>query len=529
MGVWALHSSHAFALSLTRLSPRRIPLLPMKQALQLKLGQQLTMTPQLQQAIKLLQLSTLDLQMEIQQVLQSNPMLELDEAESDIGEEEHATLDDSAMSSPAEGPLESMERSASGDDTTATDYEPAMPEELPVDTQWDDLLPSASAPAAGSGSDGEDYTGEQNNSADQSLQEHLLWQLNLTRLSDLDRAIAMTIIDATDENGRLLASVEDIHRLCAEDFDGDIDLEEVTAVLHALQQFEPTGVFASDLAECLLLQLRQLPAQTPHLEQARVLITRHLAQLSNGDYAQIMRRMRLSENELRAVLAVIQTLDPFPGKRIGGDDTEYIVPDVFVRKQEGRWVVELNPDIAPRLKINDTYANLIRRADNSADNTYLRDNLQEARWFLKSLQSRNETLLRVASEIVAHQRNFLEYGEEAMRPLVLHDIAEAVEMHESTISRVTTRKYMHTPRGIFELKYFFSSHVATTSGGACSSTAIRALIKKFIAAENPRKPLSDSKLAQMLEEQGIQVARRTIAKYRDSLFIPPSNERKRLI
>jgi RNA polymerase sigma-54 factor len=503
----------------------------MKQALQLKLGQQLTMTPQLQQAIKLLQLSTLDLQLEIQQVLQSNPMLELDEGDIDALDEHGGDgAEPPVQAQAAEGPLESLERSASGEESAAGDYEPAMPEELPVDTQWDDLLPSASAPAAGSGSgEAQDFDGDQNNSADQSLHEHLLWQLNLTRLSDLDRAIAMTIIDATDENGRLSASMEEIHRLCAEDFDGEIDLEEVTAVLHALQQFEPAGVFASDLAECLLLQLRQLPPETPGLEQARILITRHIAQLSNGDYAQIMRRMRLSEDELRAVLGLVQTLDPFPGKRIGSDDTEYIVPDVFVHKREGRWVVELNPDIAPRLRINDTYAGLIRRADSSADNTYLRDNLQEARWFLKSLQSRNETLLRVASEIVAHQRNFLEYGEEAMRPLVLHDIAEAVEMHESTISRVTTRKYMHTPRGIFELKYFFSSHVATTTGGACSSTAIRALIKKFIAAENPRKPLSDSKLAQMLEEQGIQVARRTIAKYRDSLFIPPSNERKRLI
>jgi RNA polymerase sigma-54 factor len=300
-------------------------------------------------------------------------------------------------------------------------------------------------------------------------------------------------------------------------------------VLHALQQFEPTGVFGRDLQECLQLQLRQLPADTPWLEQARILINRHINQLSNGDFAQIMRRMKLDEDGLRSVLKVIQALDPFPGKQIGDDDTEYIVPDVFVSKKDGRWVVELNPDTAPKLRINSHYAGLIKRADNSADNSYLRDNLQEARWFLKSLQSRNETMMKVASEIVRRQRNFLEYGEEAMKPLVLHDIAEAVEMHESTISRVTTRKYMHTPRGIFELKYFFSSHVSTVNGGACSSTAIRALIRKLIAAENPRKPLSDSKLAQLLEDQGIQVARRTIAKYRDSLYIPPSNERKRLV
>ena len=229
------------------------------------------------------------------------------------------------------------------------------------------------------------------------------------------------------------------------------------------------------------------------------------------------------------MLALVQTLDPYPGESIGEDSTEYIVPDVFVSKRNGRWVVELNPDIAPRLRINNEYASLIKRADASSDNTFLRDNLQEARWFLKSLQSRNETLMKVASKIVERQRNFLEYGEEAMKPLVLHDIAEEVEMHESTISRVTTRKYMHTPRGIFELKYFFSSHVATTSGGECSSTAIRALIRKLVAAENPRKPLSDNKITLLLEEQGIQVARRTVAKYRDTLFIPPSNERKRLV
>jgi len=252
-------------------------------------------------------------------------------------------------------------------------------------------------------------------------------------------------------------------------------------------------------------------------------------QLGSSDYAQILRRTRLKEHELKDVLALIKSLDPNPGQTAVPEEVEYIVPDVFVSKREGRWVVELNPDITPKLRINSDYASLIKRADNSADNTYLRDNLQEARWFLKSLHSRNETLLRVASKIVEHQRNFLEYGPEAMKPLVLHDIAEAVEMHESTVSRATTSKYIHTPRGIFELKYFFSSHVATAGGGECSSTAIRALIKKLVAAENPRKPLSDNKITLLLQEQGIEVARRTIAKYRDTLFIPPSNERKRLV
>ncbi|MFT7286599.1 MAG: RNA polymerase sigma-54 factor [Halieaceae bacterium] len=491
----------------------------MKQGLQLKLGQQLTMTPQLQQAIRLLQLSTLDLQQEIQQALQENPMLELEEDNS------QAELPEPAAGNA--GPLDDPERSGNVAEQTAdSDYEPSMPEDLPVDTQWEDILPS-SAPPSGDGGGGEDPDFDGRNPAVESLQGHLLWQLNLTRLSDKDRMIAMAIIDSTDSFGRLNSTAEDLLELFPLEL--EIEEDEVVAVLHALQQFEPTGVFGRDLQECLQLQLKQLPEDTPWIEQARVLINRYANQLSNGDFAQIMRRMKLPEDDLRCVLKLVQTLDPFPGKQIGADDTEYIVPDVFVRKREGRWVVELNPDTAPRLRINSHYAGLIKRADNSTDNSYLRDNLQEARWFLKSLQSRNETMMKVSAEIVRRQRNFLEYGEEAMKPLVLHDIAEVVEMHESTISRVTTRKYMHTPRGIFELKYFFSSHVATTAGGACSSTAIRALIRKLIAAENQRKPLSDSKLAQLLEEQGIQVARRTIAKYRDSLHIPPSNERKRLV
>ncbi|MAC34489.1 MAG: RNA polymerase factor sigma-54 [Haliea sp.] len=501
----------------------------MKQSLQLKLGQQLTMTPQLQQAIRLLQLSTLDLQQEIQQALDSNPLLEV--AEDDTGgdaEVDNTQRLEREAPQHSDGPLESLEGTAgggSGENRDDWQTSGAMPEELPVDTQWEDLIPTG-APA-GAGGDDSDFDLDTRNSQSESLQDHLRWQLNLTRLSDTDRVIALALIDATDSNGRLQTSVEDIHEAFRDDL--EIDLEEVVAVLHCLQQFEPAGVCTRDLQECLLVQLQQLPANTPYLEQARQVISRYLNQLGSGDYNQILRRMRLKEDQLRAVLDLIRTLDPSPGQQIGEDSTEYIIPDVFVSKRSGRWVVELNPDVAPRLRINDSYASLIRRADNSADNNYLRDNLQEARWFLKSLQSRNETLMKVATQIVERQRGFLEHGEEAMQPLVLADIAEAVEMHESTISRVTNRKYMHTPRGVFELKYFFSSHVGTASGGEASSTAIRAFIRKLVAAENPRKPLSDSKLAKMLEEQGIQVARRTVAKYREMLQIPPSNERKRLV
>mgnify|MGYP001821535285 FL=1 len=492
----------------------------MKQSLQLKLGQQLTMTPQLQQAIKLLQLSTLDLQQEIQLVLDSNPLLEVAEEDGEVD-----TAEPEIREPASDGPMERIDADANEGITPDNDWSDSMPDDLPVDTQWEDLVPSSAPPPAAAESS--DYDLDGRNSSTDSLRDELLWQLGLTRLSDTDRVIALTIIDATADNGRLEASVEELHEQLAEEL--DIELDEVVAVLHRLQRFEPTGVCARDLRECLLIQLQQLPADTPWLEQARVLINRHIGQLGCGDYAQILRRTRLKEEELKAVLALVQTLDPYPGESIGEDTTEYIVPDVFVSKRNGRWMVELNPDIAPRLRINNEYASLIKRADASSDNTFLRDNLQEARWFLKSLQSRNETLMKVASKIVERQRNFLEYGEEAMKPLVLHDIAEEVEMHESTISRVTTRKYMHTPRGIFELKYFFSSHVATTSGGECSSTAIRALIRKLVAAENPRKPLSDNKITLLLEEQGIQVARRTVAKYRDTLFIPPSNERKRLV
>lgn len=511
----------------------------MKQSLQLKLGQQLTMTPQLQQAIRLLQLSTLDLQQEIQEALDTNPLLEVSEdndsegADSPNGAE---ALNDNP-SDTSDGPMESMEQTAAASDSAtangedsdweATSQETAdtLPEDLPVDTQWDDLLPSSSAPAASE--DFLDGDNDSRNPASESLRDQLLWQLNLTRLSDTDRLIALSIIDATDANGRLMLNVEEIHESLVAHL--DIDLDEVVAVLHRLQQFEPAGVCTGSLQECLMVQLEQLPASTPWLEQAKILISRHINQLASSDYSQIMRRTRLDEDELREVLALIQSLDPNPGQTAVPDEIEYVIPDIFVTKRDGRWVVELNPDIAPKLRINRDYASLIKRADNSADNTFLRDNLQEARWFLKSLHSRNETLMKVATKIVEHQRNFLEYGEEAMKPLVLHDIAEAVEMHESTISRATTNKYMHTPRGIFELKYFFSSHVATAAGGECSSTAIRALIKKLVAAENPRKPLSDNKITQILEDQGIKVARRTIAKYRDTLFIPPSNERKRLV
>jgi RNA polymerase sigma-54 factor len=549
----------------------------MKQSLQLKLGQQLTMTPQLQQAIRLLQLSTLDLQQEIQEALESNPMLEVEEAFDSPGstnEYEGSELDKADytrqleiaaesgtdhgtdftasenFSTTADNYSETTSYTEAGDSfgegesfgesesfgdsdvygegdgfsADAGEWSDSIPSDLPVDTSWDDVYQSSSS-SSSSNYDNEDNDFESRRAATDSLYDHLMWQLNLTPMSDRDRVLAMAIIDAVEPSGMLSITLEEIFEGMRGDFE-ELELDEVEAVQHRLQQFDPCGVCSQNLSECLLVQLQQLDPKTPFLESAKLITKQYLPVLGSRDYRQLMRRTKLKEAELSQAVALIQSLNPRPGDMIANGDTEYVVPDVFVEKRDGRWIVELNPDIAPRLRINSDYASMVKRADSSTDNTFLKDNLQEARWFLKSLQSRNETLLKVASCIVEKQRGFLDYGPEAMKPLVLHDIAEIVEMHESTISRVTTQKYMHTPQGIFELKYFFSSHVSTDSGGECSSTAIRAIIKKLVSAENPKKPLSDSKITDLLGEQGIQVARRTIAKYRESLNIPPSNERK---
>lgn len=510
----------------------------MKASLQLKLGQQLTMTPQLQQAIRLLQLSTLDLQQEIQEALESNPMLEVSEDEYGSGTESGSGEGSSDSGSLNNTTYESNTQSAApeGEDfkpeiheSEREEWSDEIPENLPVDTAWDDIYPTSSS-GTGSGDEDGESDFESRNSVSETLIDHLHWQLNLTPMSERDHHIALAIIDAINPDGYLCTTIEELHESLNDvSQDDPIELDEVQAVLKRVQHFDPPGVAARDLPECLLLQLDQMPRDTPWLPQARLVISHYLNLLANRDYAQLLRRSRLKETELKEVIALIQSLNPRPGETLIQIEPEYIVPDVVVKKINGRWRVELNADISPKLRINTNYASLIKRADSSTDNTYLKDQLQEAKWFIKSLQSRNETLLKVASKIVAHQQGFLDYGDEAMKPLILHDIAQAVDMHESTISRVTTQKYMHTPRGIFELKYFFSSHVSTSSGGECSSTAIRAIIKKLVAAENPKKPLSDSKIADLLEEQGINVARRTIAKYREALFIPASNERKRLV
>ncbi|EFV6236133.1 RNA polymerase factor sigma-54 [Shigella sonnei] len=477
----------------------------MKQGLQLRLSQQLAMTPQFQQAIRLLQLSTLELQQELQQALESNPLLEQIDTHEEIDTRE--TQDSETL------------------DTADALEQKEMPEELPLDASWDTIY-TAGTPSGTSGDYIDDELPVYQGETTQTLQDYLMWQVELTPFSDTDRAIATSIVDAVDDIGYLTVPLEDILESMG---DEEIDIDEVEAVLKRIQRFDPVGVAAKDLRDCLLIQLSQFDKTTPWLEEARLIISDHLDLLANHDFRTLMRVTRLKEDVLKEAVNLIQSLDPRPGQSIQTGEPEYVIPDVLVRKHNGHWTVELNSDSIPRLQINQHYASMCNNARNDGDSQFIRSNLQDAKWLIKSLESRNDTLLRVSRCIVEQQQAFFEQGEEYMKPMVLADIAQAVEMHESTISRVTTQKYLHSPRGIFELKYFFSSHINTEGGGEASSTAIRALVKKLIAAENPAKPLSDSKLTSLLSEQGIMVARRTVAKYRESLSIPPSNQRKQLV
>jgi RNA polymerase sigma-54 factor len=490
------------------------------------------MTPQLQQAIKLLQLSTLELQQEIQEVLESNPLLEVNEDQTaDSNNNSSDNLEEAFSATVTETPKETTDGS---EDATATIDEIStteameksdIPEELNIDTTWEDSYSAGVSNTGAVSSPSEDYT-YQGETTD-SIQDHLLWQMELTPFSDTDRTIAIAIIEAVDDAGYLTVSCEDILDSVGIE---NLELDEVEAVLKRINVFDPIGVAAPSIADCLLIQLNQFSPETPFLKESKLIISNHIDLLGNRDYRQLMRKTRLKEDQLREVMRLIQSLNPRPGDAVIKGDDQYVIPDVSVEKKNGRWIVELNSDTAPKLSINQQYAAMTKTTKSSSgDGQFIRSNLQEAKWFIKSLESRNDTLLKVSNCIVQRQQGFLEHGAEAMRPMVLNDIAEAVDMHESTISRVTTQKYMHTPRGIFELKYFFSSHVSTENGGECSSTAIRSLIKKLILAETPAKPLSDSKMATLLAEQGINVARRTIAKYRESLSIPPSNQRKSLL
>ena len=489
----------------------------MKQSLQLRIGQGLTMTPQLQQSIKLLQLSSLELQTEIQQTLDSNPLLDQDDNFGEI-----TVLDFDKLRDSEDTTQFNKERGSLADNRA----EQMLPDELAIDASWENIYDGQGPASSQPSSDYRDLF-ENQAGAEDSLYNHLLWQLDCARLTALDHDIGLAIIDAIDDRGYLTESTEEIHRGLTGQHES-LELDEVMAVQHLVQRFDPVGVGASSPAECMRIQLSQFDPQTPHLTKAMVLVDRYLEHLAANDLALLKRRLQASESELGEIIRLIRTTNPHPGHSISQNHAEYVVPDVYVSKQSGRWRVSINPDHAPRLSINHQYAKLIKRSDSSDQNTYLKDHLNEARWFIKSLQGRNETLLRVASAITERQYAFLEYGDEAMQPMVLRDIADLLDMHESTVSRVTSHKYMHTPRGIFEFRYFFSSHVSTADGGECSATAIRAMIRKFVAAENREKPLSDNRITSLLGDQGINVARRTVAKYREALNIPPSNERKRL-
>ncbi|HET7315158.1 RNA polymerase factor sigma-54 [Salinisphaera sp.] len=485
----------------------------MKQTLGLNLGQTLTMTPALQQAIRMLQLSTLDLKSEIQDALESNVMLEADDGHDEIDAGESAEA-------------RNREREPAAGQNTNENSD--IPENLPVDADWNDIYAGSAAPAAPAPTaDDEDYWDyrQANLSSTPDLYAHLTWQADMHPFSADQRAIAAVIIDAIDTNG-LLLDWNEVGPRIAEDF--ALSPAPVEAVLHAIQDFDPPGVGARSLAECLAIQLHGLPVDVPAREIALTLVTRgSLEQLADPNRDALARRLAVERADLEAAIELIQTLQPHPGEAFTEHESDYVIPEVFVTRGSDGWHVALNADIAPRLRINSQYLALIKRADKSADQTTLKSHLQEARFFLNSLKSRNDTLLEVAHRIVEAQRAFLEYGEEAMKPLVLRDVAEQLDIHESTVSRATANKYMQTPRGIFELKYFFSSHVSTIDGGSASATAIQAMIKRMVATEAPNKPLSDSKLAEALLDNGIQVARRTVAKYREALSIPSSHERRK--
>lgn len=480
----------------------------MKPTLQLKLGQNLTLTPQLRQAIRLLQLSSVELEAEITTALESNPLLERPE-DADYG---------GSSESPAEH---------DGAEGGQPD-EPANAPETEDETRYEDLAPDWELSGSGSGSggqDGDDERPEFNTPAEDDLRDHLLWQLNLTTLSERDRRIAVALIDAIDDDGYLREPVETLIEALRPEL--DVEADEVEAVRHRLQHFDPLGVASRSLAECLSLQLAVLSADTPGRELAQRIVAGDLETLAKLGADRLARLYGVDDAAMREAVDLVRSLDPKPGAQIGGGGVEYVVPDAFAYRHNGRWDVRLGPGSAPRLAVNKHYSGLIASAGKS-DASYLRGQLQEAKWLIRSLETRAETLIKVARCIVRHQSGFLDRGPEAMRPLVLREVADEVGLHESTVSRVTTRKYLHTPRGTFEFKHFFSSSLATSDGGTASSTAIQAMIKRLIDAENPRQPLSDSRLTDELKSAGITVARRTVAKYREAMNIPSSNERQRI-
>ena len=493
----------------------------MKPALQLRLHQQLALTPQLQQAIRLLQLSSVELEMELRQALESNPLLELTEIDGEDGEDGSTVEFAGAETATTNGEAVPAETAPSNDDSR----EEQRREELNGDTHGDGMdfeFGRSNDYGSRNSDDSDDY--ESQDQEPEDLRDHLLWQLNLAPLSLRDRAIGATIIEAIDDDGYLHETSETLRENLATLH--HVSVEEVEAIRHRIQHFDPLGVASRTLSECLRAQLDAFDMATPGWAIARELVCHHLETLARNDRTRLCRLLHVSPADLDTSIALVRSLDPKPGAQINPSKAEYVAPDAYAFRRNGRWQVSLSPNCQPKLSINAHYTSLMARAQRD-DASYLRGQLQEARWLIKSLQTRAETMLKVATAIVHSQTAFLDFGPEAMRPLVLRDIAEQIGMHESTVSRMTTRKYLHTPRGTFEFKYFFSSGVSTIDGGAASATAIQAMIRKLIGDETPARPMSDQALAVELNRRGIEVARRTVAKYREALHIPSSNERSR--
>jgi RNA polymerase sigma-54 factor len=484
----------------------------MKHSLQLKLSQHLTLTPQLQQSIRLLQLSTLELNQEIERFLQDNPLLEREEQAEDEGAR------DAAPATPVTTDYTTQTSTSS----TSSSSEEGEPQQGASEPDQDWIRDDGGGSYSGH-DDGEDSDYPQLAAGSQSLRDHLLWQVNLLKLSDRDKKIVAMLVDTLDDDGYLTQDLDELAEMLPEE--AQIDREDLQIGLKHLQQLEPAGMGARNLAECLALQLEAMPVDTPLRAEALITVRNHLDLLAARDYAKLKKLLKCGDDVLRGTQQLITRLNPRPGANFSGEEARYIVPDVVVRKTKGMWRASLNPDAMPKLRINRMYADILHR-NRDASLQQLAGQLQEAKWLIKNVQQRFDTILRVSQAIVDRQRHFFEHGEVAMRPLVLREIADTLGLHESTVSRVTTQKFMLTPRGIFELKYFFGSHVTTETGGACSATAIRALIKQLVAEEDTRKPLSDSQISEILGKQGIVVARRTIAKYRESLQILPVNLRK---
>ncbi len=488
-----------------------------KQSLQLKLGQRLAMTPQLQQAIRLLQLSALDLRTEINDALESNPLLE----EAVVTE----TAKDSALNTETDTETDALLEGKPTDVQMASDA-PADPGVAAQ--EWEEPGDSLLAQGARKNTDRAAVIElDARNSAPTTLKDHLLWQMHMTPFADSQHYIASYIIDSINKDGYLDCDITTLNNMLSED-GINVSEDEIVKVLTTIQQFDPPGVAARDLCECLLLQLAILPSDTTGLTHCKQLITNHLPELAARQYSKIKQQLDIKTEVLQQLIELIQSLQPRPGSLFSAVNTQYIIPDVTTRKRNGAWRAMLNSEIAPRLRIHQQYKDLIQRGENSDTNHYLQQQLQEARWFIKSVENRNDTLLRVSQEIIDRQQDFFDHGLEAMQPLVLRTVAEALELHESTISRATTQKYMLTSQGVFELKFFFSSHVNTTSGGTRSATALKAQIRRMITNEPSNHPLSDHHITQLLAEQGIKIARRTVAKYRESMNIPPSNQRTTL-